>query len=291
VPQLRFLDKTLLSVARIAEYALFSEDYARRRGLLQTLDVRVKLITFLAIIVLLSFLHTPQAIWLVYATALALALLSRIPLGFFQKRVWLFVPLFSAAVVLPALLNLVTPGEPLVVLCHLSQGYHWGPYTIPAEITITREGVWVAIVFVSRVAASVSFAVLLTISTRWADIFSGLRTFMVPRVFVMTLSMTERYIFVFLRLIQEMYRARKSRTIRPLSAAADRSWTASRIGVTFTKSLEMSEDIYKAMLSRGFHGDFPAVSRFQSSFVDYLWLAAVLTGAAGLIILERSILP
>lgn len=289
--QFRFLDKTLLSVARIAEYALFSEDHARQRGLLQALDVRIKLITFLAIIVLLSFLHTPQAIWLVYAAALTLALLSGIPLGFYQKRVWLFVPLFSAAVVLPALLNLVTPGEPLVVLCHLAQGYHWGPYTIPAEITITRQGVGVAILLVSRVAASVSFAVLLTITTRWADIFSGLRAFMVPRVFVMTLSMTERYIFVFLRLIQDMYRARKSRTIRPLTAAADRNWTASRIGVTFTKSLEMSEDIYKAMLSRGFHGDFPTINRFRGSFIDYLWLAAVLAAGAGLILFERSFLP
>ena len=289
--QLRFLDKTLLSVAQIAEYSLFSEAHARQRGLLQALDVRIKLITFLGIIVLLTFLHTPQAIWMAYTAALALAVLSRIPLGFFQKRVWFFVPLFSAAVVLPALLNLVTPGEPLVTLCTLARSYHWGPYTIPAEITITREGVWVAIVFVSRVATSVSFAVLLTMTTKWADIFSGLRAFFVPRIFVMTLSMTERYIFVFLRLIQDMCRARQSRTIRPQSAAVDRNWTASRIGVTFTKSLEMSEDIYKAMLSRGFHGEFPTINRYRSSVIDYLWLMVVLAGGIGLIIFERSLLP
>jgi cobalt/nickel transport system permease protein len=118
--------------------------------------------------------------------------------------------------------------------------------------------------------------------------FSGLRALFIPRIFVMTLSMTERYIFVFLRLIQDMYRARKSRTIRPLSTAMDRNWTASRIGVTFKKSLDMSEDIYKAMLSRGFHGEFRTVGRFHAGMIDYLWLATVLVFSGMLILLERG---
>ncbi|MDA8160174.1 MAG: cobalt ECF transporter T component CbiQ [Desulfobacteraceae bacterium] len=289
--QSRFLDKTLLSVARVAEYSFFSEVYARRGGVLQALDIRVKLLSFLAIIVLLSLLHSPEALWLAYGATILLALLSRVPLGFFQKRVWLFVPLFSAAVVLPALLNVITPGEPLLVLARFSHPHAWGPYTIPAEVAITRQGLWGAIVFVSRVAASVSFAVLLTVTTRWSDIFSGLRALMVPRIFVVTLSMTERYIFVFLRLIQEMYRARKSRTIRPLSSAAGRSWVASRVGVTFTRSMEMSEDIYRAMLSRGFRGDFPTVNRYRCKWADYLWLALALAGGIGLIVLERRVMP
>ena len=77
--------------------------------------------------------------------------------------------------------------------------------------------------------------------------------------------MTERYIFVLLRLIQDMYRGRMSRTIRPLSPAVERNWTASRIGVTFKKSMEMSEDVYKAMLSRGFHGEFRTINRFRAT--------------------------
>jgi cobalt/nickel transport system permease protein len=289
VARTTFLDKTLQTIAGVAEQSLFSEQYASRRGLLQALDIRFQIVTFLFILVLISLLHTPQALWLVYGASLAIAALSRVPLRFFVKRVWLFVPLFSAAIVLPAVLNIITPGEPLWVLLKLSRSYSCGPYTLPAEIAVTRQGLWGGIVFVSRVAASVSFAVLFTLTHRWADIFAGLRALFVPRVFVMTLSMTERYLFVFLRLVQDMYRARKSRTIRPFSAAVERNWTASRIGVTFRKSMEMSNDVYKAMLSRGFHGEFRSVNRLRSGPLDLLWLAAVLAGGGALILFERGL--
>jgi len=285
-----FLDKTLLAVAHVAEQSLFSETYARGRGLLQALDVRIKLLCFLCILVMVSVLRSPQSLWVMYGVSLLLAVMSRVPLGFFLKRVWMFVPLFSAAIVLPALFNVVTPGDPVLVIMKLARSYSWGPYTIPAEIAVTRQGLWGAIVFVSRVAASVSFAVLFTLTTRWNIVFSGLRALFVPRIFVMTLSMTERYIFVFLRLIQDMYRARKSRTIRSHSTAEERNWTASRIGVTFNKSIDMSEDIYKAMLSRGFHGEFRTLERFHISLADMLWLASVLLAGVTLILFEKGLL-
>ncbi len=286
--QTKFLDETLLAVANVVEQSLFSETFAYRQGFLQSIDVRIKLATFLFILVIISFLHTPQALWVLYGISLVLAISSRLSLRPFFKRVWLFVPLFSAAIVLPALLNIVTPGDSIWVLIRLKQIHTWGPYTIPAEIAITRQGLWGAITFISRVAASVSFAVLFTLTTRWGEVFSGLRALFVPRIFVMTLSMTERYLFVFLRLIHDMYRARKSRTIRPLPAAMERNWTASRIGVTFKKSLDMSDNIYNAMLSRGFHGEFHSVGRFRTNFIDYLWLVTVLCFGGILILVERS---
>jgi cobalt/nickel transport system permease protein len=216
--------------------------------------------------------------------------LSRVPVGFFVLRVWLFVPLFSAAVVLPALLNIVTPGEPVWVLFTLDRSYSWGPYQVPQAIAVTRQGLWGGILFISRVATSVSFAILLTLTTRWSDIFAGLRALRVPRIFVMTLSMTNRYLFVFLRLIQDMYRARKSRTIHAVSAAGERGWVASRIGVIFKKSIEMSNDIYLAMLSRGYHGEIITLERFRTSFMDYVWLVTVLAVSAALIAGERGLL-
>lgn len=288
LPQIGFLDKTLSAVANVVGQALFSEAYTHRHGFLQSLDVRIKLLSFLLIIVIVSFLNGPQTLWLLYGLSLVLALSSRVSLVLFLRRVWLFVPLFSAAIVLPALLNIITPGDPIWVLIRLNRVYTWGPYTIPAEIAVTRQGLWGAITFISRVAASVSFAVLFTLTTRWGEVFSGLRTLFVPRIFVMTLSMTERYLFTFLRLIQDMYRARKSRTIRPLPAAMERNWTASRIGVTFKKSLDMSEDIYNAMLSRGFHGDFRTVGRFRAKLIDYMWLVTVICFGGILILFERG---
>lgn len=284
----KFLDKTLLAAAQVAEQSLLSEVYARQQGLLQALDVRVKLISFLCLIVLVSVFRTPQTIWIAYGFGLVLALFSRVPLWFFIKRVWLFVPLFSAAIVLPAILNIITPGEPVLVLIKFSRSYVWGPYTMPAELAVTRQGLWGAVMLVSRVSTSVSLAVLLTLTTKWAEIFSGLRALFVPRIFVVTLSMTERYLFVLLRLVQDMYRGRMSRTIRPFAPAVERNWTASRIGVTFKKTVEMGDDVYKAMLSRGFHGEFRTVNRFRIKTLDYAWMLTVSAIAALLLLLDRG---
>lgn len=285
-----FLDKTLLAVAQVAERSFFSEEHARMKGLLQSLDVRIKLLTFLFLLVLVSFLHAPLSLWRLSGAAVVLAGASRIPLGIYLVRVWLFVPIVSAAIVLPALLNIVTPGEPLWVIVTLERSYSWGPYVLPQEIAVTRQGLWGSIIFISRVGASLSFAVLLTMTTRWSDIFAGLRALLVPRVFVMTLNMTHRYLFVLLRLIQDMYRARKSRTIHALSTSSERGWVASRIGVIFRKSIEMSNDIYLAMLSRGYRGEIISLERFRTSVIDYVWLVTVLALGAVLVASERGLL-
>jgi cobalt/nickel transport system permease protein len=288
--RVKFLDKTLLAAAQVTEQSLLSEVFARRPGLLQVLDVRVKLVSFLCLIVLVSVFHAPQTIWMAYGFCLVLAFISNVPLWFFIKRVWLFVPLFSAAIVLPAILNIITPGESVFILGKFSRSYVWGPYTIPAELAVTRQGLLGALMLVSRVSASVSLAVLLTLTTKWAEIFSGLRSLFVPRIFVVTLGMTERYLFVLLRLIQDMYRGRMSRTARPFAPAVERNWTASRIGVTFKKTVEMGDDVYKAMLSRGFHGEFRTVNRFRITAIDYAWMLTVSAVAALLLLLDRLLL-
>lgn len=287
--QTRFLDQTLLAVANVAEQSLFSEAYAGRRGLLQSLDVRIKILTFAFLLIVTSLVHSPRALWFLYGLCLLLAVLSRVPLGFFLKRVWLFVPLFSAAIVLPSLLNIITPGEPVWVVLRLERPLAWGPYRIPQEIAVTSQGLWGGIIFVSRVAASVSFAVLFTLTTRWSAIFAGLRALFMPRVFVMTLGMTYRYLFVLLRLIQDMYRARKSRTIHRLTAADERSWVASRIGFLFGKSTEMSRDIYGAMISRGYHGEALSLSRFHITPADLLWLVIILLFGVIMLAFERGL--
>lgn len=283
-----FLDKTLLAVAALSEQAVFSEAFARGKGLLQSIDVRVKLLTLVFLLMVASFLHGPGTLLLLTAFGVIAAVLSGIPLLFFVKRTFLIVPLFTAAIVLPALLNVVTPGDPLWLIVKLDRAYEWGPYRIPESIAVTQQGLRGAVVFVSRVAASVTWAVLFTLTTRWGDIFAGLRALLVPRVVVMTLSMTYRYLFVLLRLVQDLYRARKSRTIRAGNSAVERGWVASRIGFLFHRSREMSGQVFLAMISRGYHGESFAFSRFRTGWADHVWSVCIALFGAALIILDRG---
>jgi len=271
-----FLEKTLWQLAAVMQESVFSEAYASLPGLLQGLDPRVKFATLVLFLVITSLVHSIPVLIGIYLFTLLLAKLSHIGLPFFIKRVWLFIPLFAGIIALPAIFNVITPGEVWIPVLHLPRAYSWGPYHIPEVIGISRPGVMGASVFVCRVAASVSLVILVTLSTRWDRLLKALRVVRVPQVFVLTLGMTYRYILVLVKLVQEMYWAKKSRTLRFSGVKAEQGWIASRMATLFRKSLQMSQEVYGAMRSRGFDGEAKILDTFRIRARDYAWIFASL---------------
>ncbi len=265
-----FLEKTIHGSASFLEESVLTDSYAGLPGFLQRLEPRSKLFFILILIVGVSLIRSPWLVWGVYILTLLLALASRIGVGFFLKRVWLFVPIFAALIILPALFNVVTPGSPLWVAVRFSAPHDFGPYHIPAEITVTSEGVRSALLFVGRVAASVALAVLLTLTTPWNRLFMALRGLKVPALFVLTVAMAYRYIFLLVSIVTDMHMARKSRTVRYLSTGGEQRWVAGRIGYLFRKSFQMSQGVHDAMLSRGFTGEFNALGLPGPRPFDYI---------------------
>jgi len=53
---------------------------------------------------------------------------------------------------------------------------------------------------------------------------------------------------------------------------AGQRFVASRIGTLMRRSLDMSERIYLAMLSRGFDGEIRIMHAFRMRRLDYLWM-------------------
>jgi cobalt/nickel transport system permease protein len=252
------VEKTLAKIAEITQDAISSEKYASAEGFLQGIDPRKKLIAILLLIVATSFLRDIESILIVYALTLCAAFASKIDLWFFIKRVWFFIPLFSGIVAFPSIFSIFTPGEPLLSLIRSSQGIDLWFFKI-YDVSITKEGLLGAILFVSRVATSVSLAVLLTLTTRWNEIMKSLRVLYVPPMFILVLSMTYQYILILMRTAQDMHLAKKSRTIYSDASYSgikkERDWVASRMGALLNKSYALSEETHSAMLSRGFRGD------------------------------------
>ena len=92
--------------------AMFSEDVAAQDGLLQRLDPRVKLVTLLGLLVVAAFLRTHPAAARPCTPGRSCSRRRRGSRSwFFVKRVWLFVPIFTGIVVLPATLSFITPGD------------------------------------------------------------------------------------------------------------------------------------------------------------------------------------
>ena len=215
----RFIERSVNSAIGFFKEAVFSEEIARSKGLLQSIPPVAKLILLAIFLATTLLAYTIRPLLLLYTVSLVFAALSGINLIYFIKRAWFFIPIFTLFIAIPVIFthNLLT-----------------------------------AACFVLRVADCVSFVVLVTITTRHNQILRSLRSFGVPPVFVKVLDMMYRYIFLFILIFEEMHLSLKSRLLKEFSAKDARRWISSRMAFMFKRSVRMSEDVYMAMVARGY---------------------------------------
>ena len=158
-----FIERSLLGVLSFLKESVFADDYALQKGFLQARSSRLKSAGFLLLIVSVLLARDIRVLSGLYIFCLILAAFSKISMRYFLKRTWVFIPLFSFFIALPALFNIVTPGEALVSFKFFGE-----------VLSVTRPGLWGAVIFVARVAASVSFVVLLALTTRHSELLKAL---------------------------------------------------------------------------------------------------------------------
>jgi cobalt ECF transporter T component CbiQ len=275
-----FVAKTLRGATGLLRQALFSEDAAAQPGLLQRLDPRVKLVTLLGLLVVTAFLRSIPVLVAMYVATLGLAVASRLSVRFFVKRVWLFIPIFTGIVVLPATLNVITPGTIVVPL-----GTWFGH-----EFGITSEGLHAAAIIVIRVATSISLVVLLTVTTPWNRLLAALRSLRVPTIFVLVLGMAYRYLFHLLGSVQDMYLARTARTVAAHSdVTSGRRFVAATAGALFGKAHAMSEEVYLAMVARGYTGNSRTLQPPTIGGADVVWIVGCVLAAVVVLGVDRVV--
>ena len=249
-----FVERTLVDINHTLEQSLFAEQTTRQPGLLQELDPRLKILSALLVLLAVGLSRNLLVIIVLYFLVLALALFSKVPLAFFVKRVWLFIPFFTGLVALPALF--ITPGS---ILVHL-----------PLGLAITRTGLLTALFLLLRVGTSVSVAVLLVLTTPWNSVLKALGVLRVPAVIILILGMTYRYIHLLLHLTNDMFLSRKSRLLRRMKGPDERRLIAATSGTLLNKSLQVSSEVYLAMQSRGFRNYPRTMDTFKMRAIDWL---------------------
>jgi len=275
-----FVAKTLDGASGLLRQAMFSEDVAAQPGLLQRLDARVKVVTLIGLLVVTAFVRTIPVLIGVYAFALVIAAASRLPLSFFVKRVWLFIPIFTGIVVIPATLNVITSGHVVVPL-----GTWFGH-----RLGMTSEGLHGAAIIVLRVATSISLVVLLTLTTPWNRLLASLRSLFVPRMFVLVLGMAYRYLFHLLNSVSDMYLARRARTVgNDTNVRSGRAFVAASAGALFGKAHAMSEEVYMAMVSRGYTGDTRTLRSGRVRAGDIVWIGVCVLVAIAVLGVDRAL--
>jgi len=267
-----FIESTLQSFARALSRALLSERSAREHGFLQQLDPRVRVIGILGLVLAVTLCRRIEAVAALLAVAIGLALSSKISLWSLTKRVWLVVLGFTGLIALPALF--LTPGEPWKVVPLV----RW---------TITQPGLHSAAMLVLRVETAATLTTALVLCTPWMHILKALRCLRVSPEIVAMLAMTHRYAVLLMETANQMFESRQSRMVGLLPPKEKRKVTARTAGVLLSKSVELSQEVYLAMISRGFRGEIRLLTDFQMTARDYAGLAVFLASGVLVVWLGR----
>ena len=228
---------------------------------MQHLDPRVRVVGILALVISAVLCHRLAVIAAVMAVAILIAIASRLSLWSLATRVWLVVLGFTGLIAMPALF--VTPGTPL--------------FNVPGiPLSISVQGVRSAALLILRVETAATLTTILVLCTPWMHVLKALRSLRLPAEIVTMLAMTHRYVFLLIETANQMFESRQSRTVGELTGSEKRRMTARTAGVLLSKSVELSHEVYLAMLSRGFNGEVRLLNDFRMKALDYFALTAFL---------------
>jgi cobalt/nickel transport system permease protein len=268
--------KTADAIGNHISDVLENEELASRDGFLQRMEPRVKLLSLLVFAITVSLVHSIWVLGALVLATLVVAWSSRVSVASFARKVWGTAGLLAVLLAAPAMTAWITPGRTLTEI---------GP------LALTVPGVLGAITLVLRVVASAGVALLIIWTTRWTDLLQALTALKVPDVVVATLAMTQKQIVALMRTVQQIHLARESRMLSVGSTSDNRTWVVGRMAFVVRKSVKTADDVYDAMLARGFTGAVRSVRRVTGGPLPWLWLAATIALCAVVLRLDRMVMP
>jgi len=257
------LDRTVTAIASRAQWFLLTEELPTRKGFLQAVAPSLKIVGVFALVVVTVLQQELRIVGSLVGLSLVLAVVSRIPIRTFLGRL-AGPPLVAAVVVAPQ--TVLMDGPRL------------------AALPLSVEGVDYVATFTVRVAACVGFLSLLLLTTRFSTLLEGFDRLRVPRIAVLLLAITYRYLLVFFAELEQMLRARRSRTLADPDLR--RTWRDSGnfIGAFLIRSLERGERVGRAARARGGTGGTPYRPSAQFGRVDLAFGLVVITTVVGVIV-------
>lgn len=228
--------------------------------LLCGIDPRVKLLSALALLVMVTSCQGPAFPLLVGALSLGLCLSLGVPGRTLALR--FSEPLFIAVMVL--LLKLLFSGsDPLF-------SFGIGGYLVVGH----RDGLMEGIRIASRIAGGVSLLAVVGFSTPFTDLMAALSWLRVPQVLVDIALFAWRYLFLLLEDAQVVYNAQKNR-LGYVGCRRGLSSFGTLAGVLVIKAFDNSQSVTTAMVQRGYDGDMPLLRHKPFNPAEVAWALAV----------------
>ncbi len=250
-----FIENGIHHVANIIKTGYIQWETASEDNFFQQIDARVKVLFLLFFVLIVSLKKdiVPEA--LIGVFVLILTLMARLDVISFYKRVLFFGFIFGFLIALPSAFNVITKGTIILPVLSLSRPHGFWIYRIPKEIGITREGAYGVAMLTLRVMDSLSISLFVLYTTPFPEIIKALKVLKVPDSFLMIITLAYKYIFIFAKTVEDMHLAIKGRLAGHISDSDARKWIAGRMAFIFKKTRLRCEEIFNAMLGRGFSGD------------------------------------
>jgi cobalt/nickel transport system permease protein len=258
-----FVERTLSGLSNAALLVLRSEDTAKRDGLWQRLDVRVRIASALALLVCACSLHSPLLIVVFYALIVTIGFASHLSLKSLLGRVWASAPLFMAGIAIPTMFDSVTPGRTVFSLCS------------DPHLAISAQGLVAAGALLVRTATCVTIGLLLISTSRRSDLFAGLRSLRLPKRALDSFALTFRHLTTLASAAADLFVARQARSVGKKSSSSGRRDTGNLVAGLFLKSETMAAEVDLAVEARTVSHTNRTQKRIKASVHDYLWIASL----------------
>ena len=207
----------------------FFDKYKDVKSVWSEVKPLIRLLICISFIVSLSLipLFNWFNIWFYFFIMLFIFFLSKLPELFFLKRtIIISIPAFIIA--------------------------------LSASFVKENQFTWLMFIF-AKAYLSIGVMVILISTTSFPFLITSLEKIKMPRLIISLLGFVYRYSFLFIDELESLERTYKSRTV-------SKSFKLKKIAISniaatlFRISLERSEKVHQAMLSRGFTGSFKSIS-------------------------------
>ena len=240
------------------------DDIASGDSIIHNLNGPVKLISAIIIIVFTVFSQQIIVPIIMEIFLLLILYLSKVSIKDAFNRIALLLPFGGAIIIF----------QPFIYPGNVLWAYSW--------IQITDTGLNWAILLFGRVITSLTAIVILSSTSPMQEIVASFRKLKMPKELAMILSITVRFLFVFIDELTTIRNAQKSRNFNIHSKLVPYRWIVRQVGYTiammFLKSYEQGERVHKSMISRGFSDTsqlFNEKTQLEKS--DYIYLISIIT--------------
>lgn len=219
------------------------ERYSGINSPLHRWETRVKLISLFVLIVSIVTVGEVSQALAGLIVSLLLILISGLPLRHILRFMkWPFIFLLPLLVILP----FTAGGEPLF-------SYH--------SLTLSREGLHLGLLFMIRGIAAALLALILVGTAPFNVNINALKSLGMPGPLAQIFLFAYRYIFLLNEDLQTMRKSLASKGFEMRSSARSARIMAMAVAMLLIRSYERSEDVFNAMLSRGYQGRLPSAGR------------------------------